>query len=78
MFEGSAATASVKSWAAFSHCWFSSLRIPLRKCLSPFFAKAVTGKSSRQKVSNSETKMRVSVFILIVSLGGGWDGPCVA
>src|SRR6266550_4099591 len=75
-FEGSAATASVNSWAAFSHCWAFSYCMPCLKFRSPFFANAVAGKSNKQKVTRSETRMRGSVFFLILSLSsGGGGGP---
>src|SRR6266480_1510658 len=68
VFAGSAATASVNSCAAFSHCCAVSYFKPFLKCESPFLAITVNGINNRQQAKSSETNARILIVDLISSL----------
>src|SRR5256885_12608962 len=69
--------AKVNSCAACSHCWAASYCIPRLKFLSPFFANAVNGAASKQKITRSDANGRrwMDDFIFILSSGAGSSLP---
>ena len=69
IFDGSAATASVNSWAAFSHCCALRSCIPRLKFFSPFFAERRDRQGQQAEARSKEIRVRVRVLFLMTSLG---------